>query len=400
MEIDNTKPAISVIVPVYKVEKYLTACLESIINQTLENIEIIVVDEGDKDRCREIIDYYQTLDKRIIAPHRKNGGYGASCNLGLSMARGDYIAIAESDDVLLPNMYEVLYKKAIESNADVVKTPYYEYFTNGERRDCYFRHILAASLPENKCFSTKTFGVILGFHASIWSALYKASYLKEKGIKFVEAKGGAYVDASFRFETLTYTDRILWVNRPLYLYRVDAEGSDTNNFNLPAMTKRWREVHELANKDDWERSYGKYMAHDEFFCSISKLADYSVSRDVLLDIQKNWQFTSNEQIEQCYLLRPEDRKLILAFKQNPFRVDGILKLKTRLKKIGAIVERNLLRKINCPNLTFLSIFGLLAFFINEKIGLFVFLGILILLLIKISCKFMKNFFTCCYDKLA
>lgn len=118
------QPKVSIIVPVYKVEKYLVQCLDSIVGQTLKDIEIIIVDEGDKDACRYIIDHYEQADKRVIAIHEKNGGYGASVNKGLAIAKGEYIGIVESDDFIAPEMYEEMYNYAKKLDADIVKTPY------------------------------------------------------------------------------------------------------------------------------------------------------------------------------------------------------------------------------------------------------------------------------------
>lgn len=96
------QPKISVIVPIYKVEKYLVQCIDSILNQTLKDIEVILVDEGDRDACRFIIDHYEQNDKRVKAIHEKNGGYGASVNKGMEIAVGEYISIIESDDFIEP----------------------------------------------------------------------------------------------------------------------------------------------------------------------------------------------------------------------------------------------------------------------------------------------------------
>lgn len=115
------QPKVSVIIPVYKVEKYLVQCLDSIVGQTLKDIEIIIVDEGDKDACRYIIDHYEQADKRVIAIHEKNGGYGASVNKGFDIAKGEYIGIVESDDFIAPEMYEEMYNYAKKLDADVVK---------------------------------------------------------------------------------------------------------------------------------------------------------------------------------------------------------------------------------------------------------------------------------------
>ncbi|MBR1485874.1 MAG: glycosyltransferase, partial [Synergistaceae bacterium] len=180
-------PKVSVIVPVYKVEKYLTQCLNSIVNQTMEELEIIIVDEGEKDRCREIIDYFEAHDPRIVAPHQKNGGYGASCNLGFDLAHGEYIAIVESDDWIEPEMYEEMYAYAKALDADVVKTPYSEYFSNGFKRDCNYRKAVSDALPQNTCFSMKEYSKLLAVHASLWSGIYKTEYMKKNNIRFVKA---------------------------------------------------------------------------------------------------------------------------------------------------------------------------------------------------------------------
>ena len=124
----TNRPYISVIVPIYKVEKYLVQCLDSIINQTLNNIEIILVDENDQDECRKIMDRYEQMDSRIVTIHEKNNGYGASCNKGIARARGEYIGIVEADDFIEPEMYKELYVCAKKLNADIVKSTFYEYW--------------------------------------------------------------------------------------------------------------------------------------------------------------------------------------------------------------------------------------------------------------------------------
>ena len=175
-------PKVSVIIPVFKVERYLAECLNSVINQTLEDIEIIIVDEGLEDRCREIIDFYEQNDPRIVAPHQNNGGYGASCNLGFQLARGEYIAIVESDDYIEPEMYEEMYEYAKQLDADIVKTPYIEFYADGIKRDCNYRKYMMEVTPVGKCFSMKQFGNMLSIHASLWAAIYKTEYIRKNNI--------------------------------------------------------------------------------------------------------------------------------------------------------------------------------------------------------------------------
>ena len=110
---------ISVIVPVYKVEPYLKQCIDSIINQTIRDLEIILIDDGSPDACGIICDEYAKADKRIRVVHTENHGLSAARNLGRREAKGEYIGFVDSDDWIEPDMYEVLFEKAVESNADI-----------------------------------------------------------------------------------------------------------------------------------------------------------------------------------------------------------------------------------------------------------------------------------------
>ena len=110
---------ISVIVPVYNVEKYLRRCIDSIINQTYTNLEIILVDDGSPDNCGKICDEYADKDSRIKVIHQQNGGLSAARNAGLDIATGDYIGFVDSDDYIAPEMYEKLYEALVQSDADV-----------------------------------------------------------------------------------------------------------------------------------------------------------------------------------------------------------------------------------------------------------------------------------------
>lgn len=114
------KPAVSIVVPIYNVEKYLDRCMKSLINQTLKNIEIIMVDDGSPDNCPDICDSYFAIDNRVKVVHKQNAGLGMARNTGIDLATGEYIAFVDSDDFVELNMYEKLYEVAKKETADVV----------------------------------------------------------------------------------------------------------------------------------------------------------------------------------------------------------------------------------------------------------------------------------------
>jgi len=125
-----TQAKVSIIVPIYGVEKYIHECVDSILVQTLKEIEIILVDDGSKDNCPAIVDEYAKKDSRVIAIHQENGGYGKAVNHGLKVATGEYIGIVESDDFIEPNMFEELYELAKSNNVEVVKSDFYKYYSD------------------------------------------------------------------------------------------------------------------------------------------------------------------------------------------------------------------------------------------------------------------------------
>ena len=111
-------PSISIIIPVYKAEQYLRQCLDSIINQTLKNIEIIPVNDGSPDGCQQILDEYAQSDKRIKPLHQQNQGHGAAVYTGIKAATGDYIGFVDADDFIDKEMYQTLYQK-VDGQPDI-----------------------------------------------------------------------------------------------------------------------------------------------------------------------------------------------------------------------------------------------------------------------------------------
>lgn len=120
MNCNNMNPSLSIIVPVYNVEKYLRRCIDYILNQTFKDFELILVDDGSTDRCGEICDEYEILDKRIKVIHKPNRGLSSARNAGIDISSGKYIGFVDSDDYIHPQMYQILYKASIYENFDMV----------------------------------------------------------------------------------------------------------------------------------------------------------------------------------------------------------------------------------------------------------------------------------------
>lgn len=243
-----SKPAVSVVVPVYNVEKYLRECLDSIINQTLKDIEIILVDDGSPDNCPQICDEYAAKDARIKVIHKPNGGYGSAVNRGIEEAIGEYIGIVESDDWIEHDMYEKLYNNAKESNSDVCICDFYHARNSG---NTIHEYITKKNIGLNECFNLLSKPEIMYQPAYPWNKLYKKEFLDTNQIKMFEDKR-MYQDITWNSEILSKCKLFSYINEPLYYYRYDSVNSSTNIGNLSTINYLYKrkEAREILIKNN------------------------------------------------------------------------------------------------------------------------------------------------------
>lgn len=217
---------ISVIIPVYNTEKYLRKSLDSLISQTFKALEIICVNDGSTDSSLEILKEYAAKDERIKIIDKPNSGYGASVNLGIEKAAGEYIAIFEPDDILDKHIYEILYKKAQETGCPVVKCNFYNMW---EDKNLCKKSKLFSRCAKKEISKTSDNLKLFTSHASVWAGIYKKSFLTENNIKFLETPGASFQDMSFTFKVLSSLDKIVLVDKPLIYYRQDNAASSVKN---------------------------------------------------------------------------------------------------------------------------------------------------------------------------
>lgn len=240
-------PKVSVVVPIYNVERYLCQCLDSIRAQTMEDIEIICVDDGSTDSSGRIIDQYAALDRRMKVLHRSNAGYGAAMNAGIRLAKGEFIGIVEGDDRIAPDMYEVLHRAAKDNDLDFVKSDAYYWFeildyhkrVHESILDDFYNHILGES-DRNLFFD---------FFMNIWTGIYKKEFLNQYSISFHESPGASYQDNGFWMQTCFYAQRAMWLNEAFYYYRQDnPDASVKNSSKMMAMTREYEYLAETVKK--------------------------------------------------------------------------------------------------------------------------------------------------------
>ena len=217
---------LSILVPIYNVEKYLPQCLDSLIKQTLKDIEIICINDGSTDGSLEIIKNFAAKNSNIKIIDKQNSGYGDSMNKGLELAQGEFVGIVESDDFVKETMFETLYNLAKANDAQVVKSDYYYYETKTQTAR------KAGKIPKYKnkrVTNAKEFPQIFKIQPSIWSAIYKRDFLEKNSVKFLPTKGASYQDTSFSFKVFALADKVVLSSDAFLFYRQDNESSSIHS---------------------------------------------------------------------------------------------------------------------------------------------------------------------------
>jgi glycosyltransferase EpsH len=219
-------PLISVIVPVYNVEKYLTQCVDSVLSQTYSNIEVVLVDDGSTDASPGICDRYAQNDKRIIVIHKKNEGLSSARNKGLEAATGDYIMFVDSDDWIDLDTCEVVLEKALNTNVDLVFWSYVREFANQSLEKPLFADDHLFEEKECQLLYRRLFGLVgeelrMPEHADsfviVCGKLYKKSVIS--GISFIDTSIIGTEDALFNIYVFDRIKRAAYLHKSYYHYR-------------------------------------------------------------------------------------------------------------------------------------------------------------------------------------
>lgn len=223
------EPLITVIMPSLNVEKYITECLESVIDQSFERQEILCIDAGSTDGTLEVLLAYAERDCRVKVVHSDVKSYGAQVNLGMGMAKGKYTAVIETDDFIDRYMFEKLYYIAEKNDLDFAKADFkgFRTLSNGQRiydegrvwsnGDLYGNVVCADAFP----------GLYLR-DVNIWKGIYRTDFLRKSNLTLNETAGAAFQDIGFEHLFLRYAKRGMYIKDMLYYYRRDNEHSSSN----------------------------------------------------------------------------------------------------------------------------------------------------------------------------
>lgn len=238
-------PRLSIIVPIYNVEKYLSRCIESILNQTFKDFELILVNDGSTDNCKEICEKYKRMDSRIIVANKKNGGLSSARNLGIDISKGDYIGFVDSDDFIDVHMYEILLNTINSYDSDIVICDYYkvnEYDIKkyekmkSNNKDIKIENINNIDAIER--IITRDIKIVVA-----WNKIYKRSLFDN-----LRYKEGVICEDEFLAHRIFYKcNKVSIINQKLYYY-IQRKGSIINS---PFSPKDFDKIYAIKDRVDF-----------------------------------------------------------------------------------------------------------------------------------------------------
>lgn len=328
IKITEQVPLVSIIVPVFNAKNFLEQCLDSLLQQTYKNIEILVINDGSTDGSDQIIRRYTELDSRIQFINKQNSGYGDTCNHGISKSTGQYISIVEPDDYVSNHYVEFLVKDALTSNADVVKGFFYEVYKESIRKPKFLNF---DKIPDD-VFSIEDNSLLLTYHPSIWSCLYKKTFIQENHIKFQRLPGAGWADNLFQIKTLVKASKI-FVNKHSfnYFYRLRHEdpSEDLTNPFLPYY--RSLEIHKWLdeNQINSKRILSSLLRREfTYLNQVLRMPEQKNEKDVVSVLCKfSTLILQYDEIYKCFTPKERDLLKSLIIHSSRVRRKALFKLK-------------------------------------------------------------------------
>ena len=332
-------PKVSVIIPVYNTEAYLTECIESVLTQTLQDIEIICIDDGSTDHSIEILSHYAQKDNRIKIIQQANQGAGACRNKGLEVASGETIYFLDSDDLLVPTALEKMYKQLEKTQADICVCKRYILEPSTRETTCDDDSLNLSLLPPQETFSPQDIATNLYQFCiiGIFIKLYRKSFLDQTAIRFQEIK--TTNDVFFNHATLALARRITYLNEPLVIYRTSRPNCLTGQrgYSLTCVKTAYNAAVELLIKRDLYKAFHDSLyqrALQSFLYEIQLCPDPLLAQDMVKEMrafipENYWrkQMELDQELHLSWL-----QKIFSITNHNEQRCVTILGLTLRFKK--------------------------------------------------------------------
>lgn len=311
-------PKISVIIPIYNTGRYLPECVESVRKQTLQDIEIILVDDESPDNAPQLCDEYARQDERVKVVHKKNGGLGFARNSGLDVAIGEYVSFIDSDDFISSNMMQTLYEVAKQYDADDVRSGTI-FYNNGKKT---FRHDVNQTKVYRGSEEVKSFVFdLLGplpeesrdvkYMMSVCLALHKRSVIEENCVRFTSERKTLSEDLIFDLDLFPKMNCIVCIPDCFYHYRM-TPNSLTHTFSMEKYHKNasfFAAVEDRLQKNYDTEEYSLHFQRLKFLYLRTSIGNISNTTDSIIDIKNNICFVLNDDIWNDLIAKYPSRRM-------------------------------------------------------------------------------------------
>lgn len=280
---------VSVIIPVYNMEKYLKKCLDTVVNQTLQEIEIIIIDDGSLDESPKIIqEYADEFKDKVISLRKENGGQGIARNIAISMSKGEYIGFVDADDYIDLDMYENLYNHAKENDLDYVECDYKFLKEDDDGNEIELRQYGDIHSRKNK------YELFLDPLVSPWNKIYRGDILRNNFVSF--PKGVIYEDTSFYIKVIPYINKFSFINKVYvkHFLRSNSTMTGSKSNKVADIFKVLQDALDFYYEKDF---YSDFMEELEYFCvkillcsSMERISKISEKNIRINNIRKTWDF--------------------------------------------------------------------------------------------------------------
>ena len=254
-------PEVSLILPVFNTGPYLRECLDSAVGQTLRDLEILCVDDGSTDGSPEILQEYEAKDQRIRLIRSDRKSYGYQVNLGIKAAKGEYLAIVETDDYIRSTMVERLTELADQYRLDVIKADYQSFRTMSGKPEFTWCRIMPEDSFYNRVIdATLETAVLNPDTVPPWAGIYRTDFFRDNNILLHESPGASFQDTGLWFQVFTQAKRLIFLNEAFYCYRTDNPGSSVKSREkVYLICQEYDFIREfLRSKPELEKKYVPY----------------------------------------------------------------------------------------------------------------------------------------------
>lgn len=320
-------PKITVIMPSLNVAKYISVCMDSILAQTLPDIEILAIDAGSDDGTLEILQKYATIDGRIKVIHSDRKSYGYQLNMGIALAAGEYVGVVETDDKIAPDMFQALYENIVKTGADYVKGCAQSFMEITPEIIVSNRIICTLLAGEvEKVINPQRYPELFVTDRFLWLGIYRKDFIKE--VKLNETPGAAFQDIGFMFQVISSADKAVYLDKDVYFYRQD---------NISASSYNVRGFRYLVEEYAYVKQFLKGKGKEWYQAYYRKLLDQCMGRFRMMAASGDfWEETASD----METLREDLSKAVKNKYLNPEEMTNSTRklLEMFLKGIGDIYE--------------------------------------------------------------